>query len=147
MGNIDKLRFCKTTFLLLSTVVAVLLTSCAPFGTSKRDRVLRFEADLNSSREYLYQNFLESETTQYEVIRDEDTACTWDKCFPVGFPEAGTYTITLDTFFGNPLEATVEGPAVFGGPKPMEFNFTRSGVYWYLTGITLDGVAWENLFD
>jgi hypothetical protein len=109
--------------------------------------VLRFEADLNESREYLYQNFLEAETTQYALIRDSDPACTWDKVFPIGFPEAGTYTITLDTFFGNPLEATVEGPEVFGGPKSAEFEFTRSGVYWYLSGITLDGVAWENLFD
>ena len=137
----------RTGYILLSIAVITLIASCAPFGTSKRDRVLRFEADLNGSREYVYQNFLEAETTQYAMIRDSDTAYTWDKCFPVGFPEAGTYTITLDTFFGDPLEATVEGPAVFDGPKSAEFHFTRSGVYWYLTGITLDGLPWENLFD
>ena len=131
----------------LSLIIILGFTSCAPFGTSKRDRVLRFEADLNDSREYLYQNFLEGETTQYELIRDSSPGCTWDKCFPLGLPEGGTYTITLDTFIGNPLEATVAGPAVFAGPKPAEFHFTRSGVYWYLTGITLDGVPWENIFD
>ena len=134
-----------STFLLIVLIAA--LTSCAPFGTSKRDRLLLFEADLNDSREYLYQNFLESETTQYSLIRDNDPGETWDVCFPVGFPDTGTYTITLDTFFGNPLGATVEGPGAFDGPKSAEFFFTRSGVYWYLTGITLDGVPWENLFD
>jgi hypothetical protein len=132
---------------LFIALVAIVLVSCAPFGTSKRDRVLRFEADLNKSRDYLYQNFLESETTQYTLIRDSDPGETWDVCFPVEFPEPGTYTITLDTVFGNPLEATVEGPAAFNGPKSAEFSFARSGVYWYLTGITLDGVSWENLFD
>jgi len=123
---------------LLLTLAAGVITSCAPFGTSKRDRVLRFEADLNSSREYLYQNFLEAETTQYDTIRDSDTAYTWDDWFPVEFLETGTYSITLDSMFGNPLDATVEGPAVFGGPKSMQFHFARSGVYWYLEGLTLD---------
>ena len=129
----------RTAVLILLTAITAILTSCAPFGTSKRDRVLRFEADLNSAREYLYQNFLEAETTQYATIRDSDTAYTWDDWFPVEFLETGTYTITLDSMFGNPLDATVEGPAVFGGPKSMQFHFARSGVYWYLEGLTLDG--------
>jgi hypothetical protein len=124
-------------FLLLT----ILLTSCAPFGTSKRDRVLRFEADLNSAREYLYQNFLEAETVQYDTIRDSDTAYTWDYWFPAEVLENDTYTITLDSLLGNPLEGTVEGPSEFGGPKSIGFYFARSGVYWYLEGLTLDGVA------
>ena len=125
--------------ILLSIALITILTSCAPFGTSKRDRVLRFEADLNGSREYLYQNFLEAETTQYATIRDSDTAYTWDGWFPVDFPDPGTYTISLDSLFGNPLDATVEGPGVFGGPKSAQFHFARSGVYWYLEGLTLEG--------
>ena len=125
------------TVLLITALAA--LTSCAPFGTSKKDRVLRFEADLNSAREYLYQNFLEAETTQYATIRDSDTAYTWDFWFPVEFLDTSTYTITLDSVFGNPLDATVEGPDVFGGPQSIEFHFARSGVYWYLEGLTLDG--------
>ena len=101
---------------LLTVIITVLFAGCAPFGTSKRDRVLRFEADLNESREYLYQNFLESETVQYATIRDSDTTYTWDEWFPVDFPQTGTYTITLDSFFGDPLDATVEGPEAFSGP-------------------------------
>ena len=126
-------------FILILLIFTAILTSCAPFGTSKRDRVLRFEADLNESREYLYQNFLESETTQYATIRDSDTTYTWDEWFPVDFQQTGTYTITLDSLFGNPLDATVEGPDVFSGPKSIEFHFARSGVYWYLEGLTLEG--------
>ncbi len=118
---------------------SAIVTSCSPFGTSKRERVLRFEADLNGSREYVYQNFLEAETVDFATIRDSDTAYTWDDWFPPDFPGAGTYTITLDSVFGNPLEGTVDGPDVFGGPQPIEFYFARSGVYWYLEGLNLDG--------
>ena len=125
-----------------STILLILVTffvSCAPFGTSKRERVLLFEADLNGSREYVYQNFLEEETVDYATIRDSDTAYTWDVWFPPDFPDTGTYTITLDSVFGNPLEGTVDGPDAFNGPQPIEFHFARSGVYWYLEGLNLAG--------
>jgi hypothetical protein len=137
----------KTLCCIILLVAAALLTSCAPFGTSKRDRVLLFEADLNGAREYLYQNFLESETYNYATIRDSDVGTTWDMWFPPGFPIRGTYTISLDSHFGNPLDGTVEGPDVFGGPQSIQFHFVRSGVYWYLSELTLNGVKWENLFD
>jgi hypothetical protein len=126
-------------FYFLFFLLVTILTSCAPFGTSKRDRVLLFEADLNGSREYLYQNFLEAKTTQYATIRDSDPGETWDMWFPPGFPSPGTYTITLDSHFGNPLDGTVDGPSAFGGPKSIKFHFARSGVYWYLEGLTLEG--------
>jgi hypothetical protein len=133
----NRKRISSAYFLIL--LLSVILTSCAPFGTSKRDRVLRFEADLNHSRDYLYQNFLEAETTQYTTIRDNDPGETWDVWFPVDFPDPGTYTISLDSLIGNPLDATVEGPDVFGGPKSIQFHFARSGFYWYLEGLTLEG--------
>jgi hypothetical protein len=120
-------------------LITVALASCAPFGTSKKDRVLRFEADLNGSREYAYQNFLEAETTDYTTIRDNDTGTTWDMWFPPDFPDSGSYTITLDTHIGNPLLGTVDGPDAFGGPQSIQFHFARSGVYWYLEGLTLGG--------
>jgi hypothetical protein len=101
--------------------------------------VLLFEADLNGSREYIYQNFLESETTDYTTIRDNDPATTWGVWFPVDFPDPGTYTITLDSVFGNPLEGTADGPEDFEGPKSIQFHFARSGIYWYLEALTLDG--------
>jgi hypothetical protein len=127
----------KMAMLLLFT--AALLTSCAPFGTSKRDRVLLFEADLNGAREYLYQNFLEAETTDYETIRDSNPGSTWDVWFPVDFPDPGTYTITIDSVFANPVEGTVDGPDAFGGPQSIKLHLARSGVHWYLEGLTLDG--------
>ena len=131
------LKAMKIPLFILFFVISV--AGCSPFGTSKRERVLRFEADLNGSREYVYQNFLEAETVDFATIRDSDTAYTWDDWFPPDFPETGTYTITLDSVFGNPLEGTVDGPDVFGGPQPIEFYFVRSGVYWYLEGLNLDG--------
>ena len=130
----------RRELIVLLSILVLTITSCAPFGTSKKERVLRFEADLNGAREYVYQNFLEAETVDYATIRDSDTAYTWDDWFPLDFPETGTYTITLDSVFGNPLEGTVDGPDVFGGPQPIEFYFARSGIYWYLEGLTLDGV-------
>jgi hypothetical protein len=133
----SRFRLLRASPLLL--FVCVVLTSCAPFGTSKQDRVLRFEADLNDAREYLYQNFLEAETTDYATIRDSNTAYTWDEWFPLGFPHPGTYTITLDSMFGNPLDATIDGPEAFGGPKSIKFYFARAGVYMYLEGLTLEG--------
>jgi hypothetical protein len=127
-----------TAFAILALCAAV-LASCAPFGTSKRDRVLLFEADLNGSREYLYQNFLEEETVDFATIRDSDTGSTWDFWFPLDFPEPGTYTITIDSIFGNPIEATIDGPDAFNGPQSIEFHLIRSGIYWYLEGLTLSG--------
>jgi hypothetical protein len=94
---------------------------------------------LNGGREFLYQNFLEAETTDYATIRDDDVGTTWDVWFPPDFPDPGTYTITLDTIVGNPLEGTVAGPAPFAGPKSIQFHFARAGVYWYLEGLTLEG--------
>ena len=127
------------SILLIVVFAAIALASCAPFGTSKKDRVLRFEADLNGSREYAYQNFLEAETTDYAAIRDNDPGTTWDMWFPPDFPDPGTYSITLDTHIGNPLEGTIDGPAAFSGPQSIQFHFARSGVYWYLEGLTLGG--------
>ncbi len=133
------LKAMKIPLLILFFVISI--AGCAPFGTSKRERVLRFEADLNGAREYLYQNFLEAETVDYATIRDSDTAYTWDEWFPPDFPEAGIYTITLDSVFGNPLEGTVDGPDVFNGPQPIQFHLTRSGVYWYLEKLILNGTS------
>jgi hypothetical protein len=116
-----------------------ILTSCAPFGTSKRDRIRRFEADLNGDRKYLYQNFLESETTDYAKIRDDDIGTTWDDWFPPGFPDPGTYSISVDSLIGDPSDGTIDGPDDFGGPKSITFYFVRSGIYWYLEGLTLEG--------
>ncbi len=123
---------------ILLPALAVFLSTCAPFGTSRKERVEMFEYDLNHCREYLYQNFLEAETDDYETIRDSDTTCTWDDWFPLPFPGGGTYTVTLDSRLGNPLEGTVDGPDGFEGPKSIQFHFARSGVYWYLEGLSLD---------
>jgi len=103
-------RALPLVFLILA---AFSLLSCAPFGTSKKERVERFEIDLKESREYVYQNFLEAETDDYTTIRDSDTTYTWDDWFPLEVPAGSTYTISLDSAFGNPLVGTIDGPGVF----------------------------------
>jgi hypothetical protein len=118
---------------------ACLLTACAPFGTSRRERVERFEADLNYNREFVYENFLESATSQYAQIRDDPPGATWDVWFPVPYPEGGNYYISIDNLFSNPIQATVDGPDIFDGPKSLQLHMVRSGVYWYLKGLTLEG--------
>lgn len=129
---------------ILITALTVALTSCAPFGTSKAERVKLFEADLNGNREYLYQNFLEAETTDYAKIRDDDIGTTWDYWFPLGVPDPGIYSIALDTHIGNPLEGTVDGPDDFGGPKSIDFYFARAGIYQYLERVVLGGTEIVN---
>ena len=131
----------KTTakFAAATIILLIILTSCAPFGTSKAERVLRFETHLNESREYLYQNFLEAQTDDYAVIRDSDAVYTWDYWFPLVFPNTGTYTITITSDSDDSLQGTVDGPELFSGPKTIQFHLIRSGVYWYLEGLTLDG--------
>ncbi len=124
--------------LALLPALAFLFSACAPFGTSKKERVELFEHDLNHCRQYLYQNFLEEETEDYGIIKNSDTTYTWDAWFPLSFPDGGTYTVTLDSRLGNPLEGTVDGPDEFEGPKSVEFYFARSGVYWYLEALSLD---------
>lgn len=117
----------------------LLLASCAPFGTSRRERVERFEADLNYNREFAYENFLENATTDYDTIRNQPPGATWDAWFPVPYPEGGRYSISIDSVFANPMQATVDGPDDFGGPKPLRLHMVRSGIYWYLEGLVLDG--------
>ena len=125
----------------LAALTALVLAGCAPFGTSRSERVQRFEADLNYSRAFAYENFLESATVDYATIRDELPSETWDLWFPLDYPEGGTYSISIDTVFADPITATIDGPDAFGGPKQLKLQLVRAGVIWYLEGLTLDGTA------
>lgn len=131
----------KRTGLAIVAVTLLLLAGCAPFGTSRSERVQRFEADLNYSRAFAYENFLESATVDYATIRDELPSETWDLWFPLDYPEGGTYTISIDSIFANPITATIDGPDAFAGPKQLRLHLVRSGVIWYLEGLTLDGTT------
>jgi hypothetical protein len=37
------------------------------------------------------------------------------------------------------VQATVFGPSDFGGSKSLTFGMVRSGLYWYIEKLTLEG--------
>jgi hypothetical protein len=131
----------RVHYLLPLLLLAAGLGGCSLFGTSKTERIARFEADLNGNRHYLYENFLPAETDDYALIRDSDLVYTWDKWFPLPYPEGGSYSITIEDSSGDPITATVEGPEIFDGPRSAAFYFVRSGLYWYLNRLDLGGGA------
>lgn len=123
------------------TIIGLLvsLSGCALFGTTRKERVLRFEVGLNESREYLYQEFYEAATADYELLESPDLSQTWDLWFPPEVPEPGTYTLSADDYSTDVIQATVTGPDTFGGPKPLELYLVRVGINWYLEKLVLDG--------
>jgi hypothetical protein len=124
----------------LSCLGALLLAGCAPFGTSQAERAARLEYDLNHSRRYAYQNFLQSATTDYVTLATQNPIYTWDKWFPPAeWPETTEYTISVDDVSGGTVQATVSGPSDFGGSKSLTFGMVRSGLYWYIEKLTLEG--------
>jgi hypothetical protein len=121
---------------------ALLLGSCALFGTSKTERVMRLEADLNGNRAYAYQNFLESATTDYVTLATQSPVYTWDQWFPpANWPETTGYTFTVEAVTPDSVTATVTGPSNFGSAKTAVFGVVRAGIYWYLEKLTLAGTV------
>ena len=124
----------------LSFLGALLLAGCAPFGTSQAERAARFEYDLNHNRRYAFQNFLQSATTDYVTLATQNPVYTWDVWFPPAeYPETTEYTIVVDNVSGGTAQATVSGPSDFGGSKSLTFGMVRSGLYWYIEKLTLEG--------
>ena len=120
--------------------LSLLLGSCAPFGTSQAERAARFEYDLNHNRHFAYQNFIPSSTTAYDDLVGLPLNETWNKWFPPAeYPETTEYTISVDDVSGGTVQATVSGPSDFGGSKSLTFGMVRSGLYWYIEKLTLEG--------
>jgi hypothetical protein len=119
----------------------LLLGGCALFGTSKTERVMRFETDLNENRQFAYQNFLESATTDYSLLANSDPVATWDQWFPPAeYPDDTLYTFTVEDTTSDSVTATVTGPAEFTG-NTLVFGMVRDGLYWYIERLTLDGTV------
>jgi hypothetical protein len=128
--------------LLLSLVLA--LGSCALVGTSRKDRMMRFEVGLNENRPELYQDFFAGATSDYDTLRTTDVGQTWDVWFPPGYPTPGTYTLEFVENLRGSVDgvlATVSGPAEFGSPKSLELRMVRVGLDWYLAALELDGTV------
>ncbi len=126
--------------ILILLPLSLLLGGCAPFGTSQAERAARFEYDLNHNRSFAYQNFLPSATTAYNDLVGLPLTETWNQWFPpADWPETTEYTISVDDVSGETVQATVSGPSDFAGPKSLTFGMVRSGLYWYIEKLTLEG--------
>ena len=132
----------RIIFFTTNLIFLLLLASCALFGTSKTERVMRFETDLNENRSFAYQNFLESATTDYAKLAYQTLSVTWDFWFPPAeWPETTEYTITVEDVATDSVTATVTGPTDFGSAKTLVLGMVRVGIYWYLEKLTLDGAV------
>ena len=125
--------------LLVVAAAAAALSGCAVFGTSKAERVLRLQTDLNESRQYAYQNF-DPAIADYVTLATRNPNYTWDDWFPpTDWPDTTEYRITVQDAAGDSITATVEGPADFGGPRTLTVGLVRLGLDWYITRLELSG--------
>ena len=131
----------KTVRYTLIVVLLSALAGCSLVGTTRKERVLRFEVGLNDNRKYLYMDFYEPLTTDYALLRDSDVGTTWDVWFPPGYPEPGTYTLTVDDYSVDVIEAVVTGPDDSADPMALELHLTRVGLEWYIDKLVLDGAT------
>jgi hypothetical protein len=119
------------------------LASCAPFGTSKAERVARLEFDLNGgvqSRQYAYQNFDPATTADYVDLATRPPSQTWDDWFPpTEWPETAEYVLEVQDVGSDSLTARVTGPADFEGPRTLTVGLVRVGMEWYINRLDLSG--------
>ena len=128
----------KTVILVIitSVILIFIFESCSLLGTTKEERIARFESDLNNNRGYIYQNFLDSVTTDYDAIKNP--ILTWDVWFPEG---TENYEITITDSSVDPVTATIDGPDIFGGPMPIEFKMVKDDFFnWYIEELTLNDI-------
>jgi len=124
---------------MLALAVAAALSGCAIFGTSKAERVMRLETDLNESRQYAYQNF-DPSINDYLTLATQNPNYTWDDWFPPAeWPETTLYTISVEDTGTDSITATVNGPADFAGPRTLTVSLVRVGLEWYISGLELSG--------
>jgi hypothetical protein len=128
----------------LVSILALLflaLAACAPFGTSKAERVLRLETDLNENREFAYQNF-DPSITDYVALLAQHPNSTWDLWFPPAeWPETTKYVLEVQDVGPDSLTARVTGPVDFQGPQTLTVGLVRIGMDWYLNRLELSGSA------
>ena len=124
---------------ILALAVAAVLGGCAIFGTSKAERVMRLETDLNESRQYAYQNF-DPAIADYLALATQNPNSTWDDWFPPAeWPETTLYSIGVQDTGTDSITATVNGPADFAGPRTLTVGLVRLGMDWYISGLELSG--------
>ena len=131
----------KTRLSLMAIALAIALIACAPFGTSKAERVARLETDLNESRQFAYQNFDPLTTTDYLTLATQNPNYTWDQWFPLEASDTTKYVLEVQDVGSDSLEARVTGPVDFAGPRTLTVGLVRIGLEWYINRLELSGYA------
>jgi len=127
---------------LLAATVTIALSGCAPFGTSKAERVARLEADLNDgyqSRQYAYQNFDPATTTDYVDLATLPPSQTWDDWFPLEASDTTKYSFEIQDVSSDSVRVRVTGPVAFDGPRTLDADLVRIGLEWYINRLELSG--------
>jgi hypothetical protein len=129
----------------LLAMLVVLSSSCAPFGTSKAERVMRLENDLNESREsrqYAYQNFDPATTFDYDDLAALPPSQTWDDWFPPAEMSDNTkYVLEVQDTSSDSASVRVTGPVDFNGPRTLRVGLVRIGLEWYINRLQFSGDA------
>ncbi|OHD74438.1 MAG: hypothetical protein A2V99_06885 [Spirochaetes bacterium RBG_16_67_19] len=116
------------------------LASCAPFGTSKTERVMRLENDLNESRQYAYQNFDPATTLDYTDLATLPPSQTWDDWFPPAeMSDTTKYVLEVQDTSPDSASVRVTGPVDFAGPRTLTVGLVRIGLEWYINRLDLSG--------
>jgi hypothetical protein len=137
----------KRRYAIAVAVLAVLLalSSCAPFGTSKAERVMRLEFDLNGgqvSRQYAYQNFDPATTVVYSDLAALPPSQTWDDWFPPAeMSDTTKYVLEVQDTSPDSASVRVTGPVDFSGPRTLTVGLVRIGLEWYINRLDLSGYA------
>jgi len=125
---------------LAALATAAVLTACAPFGTSKAERVMRLENDLNESRQYAYQNFDPATTADYTDLATLPPSQTWDDWFPPAeMSDTTKYVLEVQDSSPDSASVRVTGPVDFAGPRTLTVGLVRIGLEWYINRLELSG--------
>jgi len=123
---------------LAALATAAVLTACAPFGTSKAERVMRLENDLNESRQYAYQNFDPATTVDYTDLATLPPSQTWDDWFPpTEMSDTTKYVLEVQDVDSDSVRARVTGPVDFPGPQTLTVGLVRIRLEWYINRLEL----------
>ena len=119
--------------LIVASVIVALFAGCDLFGdkVSIRDRISRFQSDLNNNRANAYTH-LHKDSVDKPALRDGTTG------WPAAGFAAGTHTITITGVTGSTASGTIVG-GLYAAPTSISFGMKEEGRdNWYIRTITID---------
>ena len=133
----------KKIFLILIVLTTVIISSCSLFtGTSKEDRLVDFKADLNGTREGIWDNFHE-DCVQLPAI---STVAYWNEDGTVfdDFKKDFVFSVPSDPSDVETISVTHKL-----GSSPYVFTFENEGNFfsgddWKIRRLSVDGTEQIN---